>query len=46
MSEHQVVFQALKTSLTTAHVFGYPDFAKEFVLETDASLKGMGVVLP
>ena len=34
MSEYQIVFDALKMALTTASVLGYPDFTKEFILET------------
>ena len=45
MSEHQVAFDALKTTLTTAPVLEYPNFNREFILETDASLKGLGAVL-
>ena len=26
-------------------MLGYPDFTKEFIIETDASLKGLGTVL-
>ena len=43
-SEHHVAFDTLKIALTTAPVLGYPDFTWEFILETDASLKGLGTV--
>ena len=46
MSEHQLAFDALKIVLTTAPVLGYPDFHREFILESDASLKGLGAVMP
>ena len=45
MSEYQKAFDALKVALTTATVSGYPNFNREFILETDASLRGLGAVL-
>ena len=45
VSEHQKGFETLKVALTTAPMLGYCDFNKEFILETDASLRGLGAVL-
>ena len=38
-------FNKLKDTLTSAPVLAYPDYSKLFILETDASLKGLGTVL-
>ena len=45
MMKHQEVFDALKEALSTAPVLDYPNFSREFILEIDASLNGLGTVL-
>lgn len=38
-------FEVLKSRLTSAPVLAYADFSRPFILETDASLGGLGTVL-
>lgn len=38
-------FKRLKTAMIEAHVLSLPNFQKEFVVKTDASGTGIGVVL-
>ena len=38
-------FQLLQTLLTTAPLLIFPNFDKEFILETDVSILGLGAVL-
>ena len=44
-SECQQSFQQLKNALVNSPVLAYPNFSKCFTLKTDASIKGLGVVL-
>ena len=43
--EAQVAFDNLKRALTSVPVLKYPDFSRPFILEIDASLKGLGACL-
>ena len=40
-----VTFQELKMKCLTAPVLAFMDFKKPFLLETDVSIEGLGVVL-
>ena len=41
----QDAFQSLKDKLVSHPVLSYPNFDKDFILETDASARGLGAVL-
>ena len=43
--EMQLSFEDLKNALSVAHVLACPDSTKPFIVETDASGKGLGAVL-
>ena len=41
----EIAYESLKTKLVTAPLLCYPDFSKEFTLETDASRQGLDAIL-
>ena len=41
----KTAFETLKKLLTESPLLSYPDFSKPFLLETDASIEGLGAVL-
>ena len=43
--DFQAAFDAVKHLLTTSPVLAYPDYSKQFILDTDASDTGIGAVL-
>lgn len=43
--EQQLAFDTLKEKLISPPVLGYPDFHLPFIVEVDASLRGLGAVL-
>ena len=43
--ECEIGFNNLKQALISTLILAYPDYSKEFILETDTSLKGLGAVL-
>ena len=45
MTKQWDAFDALMEALSTAPVLGYPDFSREFILEKDGSLNGLGTIL-
>ena len=42
---HQTILEQLIDCLVEPPVLGFPDFAKPFVLHTDASNQGLGAIL-
>ena len=45
MSECQKAFDTLRQQLCSAPILAYPDFTRQFILDTDASDVGIGAVL-
>ena len=45
MIEQEEAYDALKEASSTAPVLRYPNFTREFILETDTTLNGVGAIL-
>jgi hypothetical protein len=43
--EEEKAFDNVRTVLTFAPIIGFPDFSREFTIQTDASGQGIGTVL-
>jgi len=43
---HQTAFDNVKTTIAKEVVLAYPDFSKPLDIDTDASTKQLGVVIP
>ena len=41
----QEAFLTLKEKLTSAPILGFPDFNQPFIVEVDASFKGLGAII-
>lgn len=44
-NKHQQIFDMLKEKLVSPPILAYPDFSQPFILQTDASIDGIGAVL-
>ena len=44
-SECQTAFEEIRHRLVTAPILAFPDYEREFILDTDASDTGIGAVL-
>ncbi|XP_065908993.1 uncharacterized protein [Dysidea avara] len=44
-AECEVAFESLRVKLSSSPLLAYPDFTKDFTLETDASKLGLGAIL-